>query len=169
MMEEEGCVVLAPLGPNPEPRVGAMIPGAPLVVSWLPLGEARRNAAPQVPCSPRSSSPTPAALQGTQTPKLRACNLARASAKGKVRAGAPRMLLGVSELPHGPRSLLLRCPDGAGEPRARGAAAQSSAVQLWQEPAASPPAPWVGSSKQRQCHAWVKTPRGESSATTPPR
>lgn len=62
---------------------------------------------------------------------------------------------------------LLRSPDGAGEPRARGAAAQSSAVQLWQERAASPPAPWVGSSKQRQCHAWVKTPRGDSSPAPP--
>lgn len=76
VMEEEGCVVLAPLGPNPEPQVCAMIPGAPSDVSCLPGGEARRNAAPQMPCSPWSSSPSPRRSPGHLNPKQASLQLA---------------------------------------------------------------------------------------------
>lgn len=50
------------------------------------------------------------------------------------------------------RSALLQCSSG----RSRQPTAE-------RRDSASPSTQWVGSDEQRQCHAWVKTTRGESS------
>lgn len=79
----------------------------------------------------------------------RACNSPQASAKGEGASWGPTDALrggGGTGCPTAPGPL--RSCNGAGEPRAWGAAAQSSAVQLWQERAASsePPGTSLSSS-----------------------